>query len=347
MSILTIVIGIGGLDRVGDLSDAFYSLSTHSLVALTHALVCANGQLPWLREWINAQIEARDESRRHSRDLDSTRRGLRREINELSLQIGALHVRIEHPKEDQHVLGKELKALEGKLRKLQTQEESTARQIKACESSLCDRLWTEPLGIDRWARKYWWVAKRLFVEIDEHRGHFWVSEGDSQPAESAVAIEGTTGDDGTSSVHEAVASSRREPRASEQDAAMAVDVEMQEPEEEAVESASQWYYYCDRSHLDDLLAYLSPYGRSEAELLVALEELRSTLPATQSTAGNASEQEAANHTDTSEVVDMFSDERSDGGHESAGRRMHVRRSNRGMASAPSDKHPQLYVNKMR
>lgn len=343
-SILMAMVGIGELDGVRNLPGVFYSLSTPSLVALTHALVRANGQLPWLREWVNAQIEARDESRRHSRDLDSLRRTLKREISELGLQIGTLQARIEHPEEDQHALGKELKSLESKLRKLQAQECSATRQIEGCELSLCDRLWIEPLGIDRWARRYWCVAKRLFVEIDENRGQFFINE--ERPAEFA-AIEDTDLDEKAPSVHEAVESPQHRPKASRHDTMTSVDIETQEPDEKAAQFAPRWHCYCAQSQLEDLLAYLSPYGRLESELLVALEELKNTLFAPQGTAGNADEEETADRTDTSEIFDMFSDERSDGEHESAGRRMRTRRAARGKPSTLSDKQAQLYVNTMR
>ena len=60
----------------------FYELSSESLLHIVDWLVRANGQLPWLREWVNTQLETREESRRQARDYDLQRRSLKRELHD-------------------------------------------------------------------------------------------------------------------------------------------------------------------------------------------------------------------------------------------------------------------------
>ena len=132
-------------------------------------LVRANGQLPWLRELgCRLSFETRDESRRQARDDDTQCRALKRELHDTETQIKMLQPRSNLDTDD--VVSKELKGAESRAKKLTSKISEMEDLTKGCDTRAFEGVRVEALGVDRWSRRYWHLAGRLWVEIDVGEG---------------------------------------------------------------------------------------------------------------------------------------------------------------------------------
>lgn len=276
------------------MEQVFYELSSESLSHIVNWLVRVNGQLPWFREWVNGQLEAREESRRQAREYDLQRRTLKRELTDTEAQIKMLQTRPNLDTDD--TTSKELKSAESRARKLTSKISETENLIKDCDTQAFEGVRIEGLGVDRWNRRYWHLADRLWVEIDVEGSEFYTQQQQDTTIvkeEEPIIIdvdEEVLAPDATNATNTQTTLSTPE------GAIHPVNAIEGEMGRVGRSSPTCWYQYTRLEHVEALKSYLSPFGLQESELLVALQGLPPTLYATQHSNHGAKD------------VDMFDDE---------------------------------------
>ena len=253
----------------------FYELSSESLLYIVDWLVRANGQLPWLREWVNTQLETREESRRQARDYDLQRRSLKRELHDTETQIKMSQTRANLDKED--TISKDLKSAELRAKKLTSKISDIEILIKECDTRTFEGVRVEALGVDRWNRRYWHLAGRLLVEIDVERGEF----GEKQQQQSTSVKEEEqlvidVDEEMSPSIPNATSNTSAVIPISSEGETHSMSVDDQESEQTEKSSSTRWYQYTRPEHIEALKSYLCPLGIHESELLAALHDLPST-----------------------------------------------------------------------
>lgn len=254
----------------------FYELSSESLSHIVNWLVRVNGQLPWLREWVNGQLEAREGSRRQAREYDLQRRALKRELNDTEAQIKMLQARPNLETDD--ATSKDLKGAESRAKKLTFKLSETENLIKDCDTRAFEGVRVEAIGVDRWTRRYWHLADRLWVEIDVERSEFCAQQQDVIVREDEPIVIDV---DEVPTPGVPIAASAPTTFSTPGRAVHAVNTIDGEAEHTNKPSPTCWYQYTRPEHIEALKSYLSPFGLQESELLVALQDLPPTLYTTQ------------------------------------------------------------------
>lgn len=290
----------------------FYELSPASLSHIVSWLVRANGQLPWLRDWVNAQLETREESRRQAREHDTQRRALKRELADIESQVKALQTQSNLDKDE--AASRDLKSAELRAKKMASRIAEIDTLIEECDTRAFEGVRLEALGVDRWSRRYWQLADKLWVEIDPERSEFCV-QLEQQPSTPVKEEQGGVASPKvTSLMSSSPGAIHTTMTPTEGD--HSVKVASQESERATRPSLTRWYQYTRPEHIEALKSYLCPLGIHEGELLVALQELPPTLQPTHS------------HSPGTKETDTFDDEMESNASDTAGLPLHARKRRR-------------------
>lgn len=266
-----------------DLEDWFLAQTNDFHSALVNALVQINANLPWLRDLINAQVEARDDARRRARDLELVRKSVRRDLIDASAIARSLQEQLDLDKTegetvevpstgDRLQLHRELRQAEAKQKKLQNQYDQLLSQLADLESHALDRSRIEFLGIDRQIRHYLHVDKHIIVIEPDKEEIIEENVQMTNANQNKTINDAQNGDpiDLTGEVQSAQMITNSD-----------LDHEGGQNEGGSIESStfppytfhsrSKLTFYEYKDELESLEAWLTPYGAHESELLVTME----------------------------------------------------------------------------